>query len=518
MGTVFARTGSTQRVTTHLFRSRLNVSVLIFSALTFLLFAVPSLAGNQGVNTVAPPAAPAPSSIVWKKCQQDATLLCSSLEVPLNYAKPSGRQLLIALLKVPATKPAKRIGSLLVNPGGPGASGVDFASRSRRLFGSRITERFDVIGFDPRGTARSGQTNCISDTQFGEYIAADPSPDTPAELDQVRAVSKAFADGCAKEVGKDALPFYGTFDAARDMEQIRRALGEQTISMMGFSYGTLLGATYAELFPNRVRAFVLDGALDAQATADDRAREQARGFESVLQAYAANCSQRRTCNDSLRPNPLDAIDQLLAAVETKPIPVRSREVGPGEANLGMVRALYSKDRGWPLLDAALSDATRGDGKRLLALADDYTNRRPNGTFDGLLESNTVINCTDNAAPTDPAHYEQLAIELQKISPRFGAPIAYGNLPCAYWSVPAAASKWTTRATGSKPILVIGTTNDPATPYVWAQRMAKELESGVLLTNVGDSHTAYFSGGKCVRGAIESYLVDGVVPKPGTRCG
>jgi pimeloyl-ACP methyl ester carboxylesterase len=523
MGTVFARTSSDERVVTRFLsgfaRAPKIISTLAFivSVLMIAILAVESQADVTGANTSIPPVPPPPASLQWKPCPQDGSLSCTSLFVPLNYSKPSGRQISIALLKVSAKKRSKRIGSMLVNPGGPGASGVDFAARAQRLFGSRITDRFDIIGFDPRGTARSAQVNCVSDQQFEVFVGTDPSPDNEAERAEIRSVSKGFADGCAKQVGADALPFFGTFDVARDMEQIRRALNEETISMMGFSYGTLLGATYADLFPSRVRSFVLDGALDAEATGDDRAREQTRGFESVLRAYSANCPQRRTCVGALREDPLATIDSLLQQVERVPIPVRGRQVGPGEASLGLVRALYSKERGWPLLDGALIAAGNGSGERWLALADDYTNRRANGTFDGLLESNSVINCTDNAGSTDLAHYDQLAVELDKISPRFGAAIAYGNLPCAYWAVPAAATKWTTRAAGSKPILVVGTTNDPATPYVWAQRMAKELENGVLLTNVGDSHTAYFSGGKCVRSAIEDYLVDGVVPKTGTRC-
>jgi pimeloyl-ACP methyl ester carboxylesterase len=521
MGTVFARTSSDERITSRVAIAPLVkglIGVLAISTLMIPMVAYGAGNARPGVNTLAPAVAPAPKKIVWKPCQQDATLRCALLTVPLNYARPSGRKLQIALLKVSATNPSKRIGSMLVNPGGPGASGVDFAARARRLFGQRITESFDIIGFDPRGVAASGATDCITDPQFTAFIAADASPDTEAERASLRDLSKAFADGCAQRVGLEALPFYGTFDAARDMEQIRRALGEESISMMGFSYGTLLGATYADLYPNRVRAFVLDGALDAEAAADDRAREQTRGFEAVLQAYVAGCPDRKSCSGQLKADPLATIDRILAQVETTPLPARQqRSVGPGEASYGLVRALYSKSQGWPLLDAALLDAAEGNGTRLLALSDDYTNRRPNGTYDGLLESNTVINCTDNAGSKDPAHYDQLAAELNTISPRFGAAIAYGNMVCAYWPIPAAATNWTTKAAGSKPILVVGTTNDPATPYVWAQRMAAELENGVLLTKVGDSHTAYFSGGQCVRKAIEDYLVDLVAPPAGTRC-
>jgi hypothetical protein len=211
------------------------------------------------------------------------------------------------------------------------------------------------------------------------------------------------------------------------------------------------------------------------------------------------------------------VDSVLAAVETKPLRVGARSVGPGEAMLGVIRALYSKRNGWPRLDTALLEASAGRGALLLALSDDYTNRDKQGRYDGVIESNTVINCIDSGGARSLESMQRLADELDDISPRFGAVIALGGLPCAYWPVPALADGWTTRAVGSAPILVVGTTNDPATPYVWAQSMAAQLDNAVLLTNVADSHTAYFSGGSCIRQPIEDYLVSLRLPKPGTRC-
>ncbi len=478
--------------------------------------AVPG-ASVPGVATTAPSVAPAPAQLSWRPCQQDPSLQCGSLAVPLDYTKPAGQQISIGLLRVPARRQSRRIGSLLVNPGGPGASGVDFAARARRLFGSRITDRFDVVGFDPRGTLRSSQADCLSDVRMDAYLAADPVPDTAGEWAELVRVSKELAEGCRTNVGADSLTHLGTFDAARDMEQIRRALGEETISMFGFSYGTLLGATYAELYPSRVRAFALDGALDAQASGAQRSREQARGFEQVLTAWAAGCEDRKSCPKSIRTSPLSAVDAILASVEQKPMKVGTRLLGPGEAMLGIVRALYSRANGWPRLDAALVDAAQGKGDKLLALSDDYSNRDQRGRYDGVLESNTAINCIDAGGARSLEAIQKLAKELAVVSPRFGAAIAYGSLPCVYWSAPSLSDGWTTRAQGSAPILVIGTTNDPATPYVWAQSMARQLDNGVLLTNVGDNHTAYFSGSSCVRNAIESYLVNLTVPRAGTRC-
>jgi pimeloyl-ACP methyl ester carboxylesterase len=469
----------------------------------------------EGATTSLPPAAPAPKPIKWGRCQEQPGFECATLAVPLDYSKPSGRTISIALLRVKAS--GKKIGSMLVNPGGPGSSGVDFAARAGRLFGSKIRKRFDIIGFDPRGVGRSQPIDCLSDNRLDAYFAADPTPDDARERDELRAVSKELAEGCISRTGADVVRFLGTFDAARDMDQIRRALGEETISMMGFSYGTLLGATYAELFPKRVRAFVLDGALDSLASSDDRSRIQAKGFEDTLAAYAAGCSARESCSGRLATNPIAAVDEVFAAVDKAPIPVGPRKLGPGEAMLGVVRGLYSQRSGWPRLDAALKDALRGRGDALLAMSDDYSNRDLRGRYDGLLEANAVINCTDVAAERDVEHYDRLAVELAVVSPRFGASIAYGALPCAYWPVNAVSNGWRTRAAGAPPILVVGTTNDPATPYVWAKAMAAQLESGVLLTNRGDYHTAYFAGGACVRNAIERYMVDLRTPAKGTVC-
>jgi pimeloyl-ACP methyl ester carboxylesterase len=503
-----------------------TICTLIFSVLTTGLISLEGRASGgaahaqqarvvEGATTSVPSPAPAPDRIVWKPCANQPGADCANLGVPLDYSRPNDRSIDIALLRVRAT--GKPIGSLLVNPGGPGSSGVDFAARAGRLFGSSIRQKFDIIGFDPRGVGRSQAIDCLSDARMDAYLGADPSPDNDAERLLLRSVSKELADGCASRVGVDVMRHLGTFDAARDMEQIRRALGEETISMMGFSYGTLLGATYAELFPKRVRAFVLDGALDSLASSDDRARIQAQGFEETLQAYAAGCSKRDSCTGRLAADPIAAVDAILESVESAPLAVGRRVLGPGEALLGVVRGMYSQRSGWPRLDAALRDALVGKGGALLAMSDDYSNRDPRGRFDGLLEANALINCVDVASNRDPMHYDRLAVELAKISPRFGPGIAYGALPCAYWATDAVSTGWRTKATGAPPILVVGTTNDPATPYVWAEQMAKQLSSGVLLTNRGDYHTAYFAGGRCVRSAIERYLVSLRVPKRGTVC-
>jgi pimeloyl-ACP methyl ester carboxylesterase len=457
------------------------------------------------------------SPLTWKPCQAALTLDCSTLTVPLDYEKPSGKTLSIAVNRLKATSSAKRIGVLLVNPGGPGGSGIDFAQRAAALFSQSVRASFDIIGFDPRGVGRSQGIQCLTPKQLDRFFAADPSPDTPAEVDELFSVSSELASACTKKYGVEFLKQVGTRNVARDMDLLRAALNEETVSMLGLSYGSLLGATFADLFPGRVRAFALDGALDASVSLDGRALEQAKGFERALRLFVDDCALRTACSKRLGKDPMVTIDGVLASVETKPMKVGRRKVGPGEAMLGLVRPLYSERRGWPQLEAALVDAKAGQGAKLLALSDAYTDRGRDGTYGSLMEANVAVNCADVSSQPDPQHYARLAKQFVAVAPHFGEALAYGNVVCAAWPVKGAPSGWKTPAKGTPTMLVIGTRNDPATPYVWAQQMAAGFERGVLLTWEGNSHTAYFSGNQCVRAKIDDYLIAQIIPRTGTAC-
>jgi pimeloyl-ACP methyl ester carboxylesterase len=517
------------------FRGRLHrvptaIFFAIVAATSWLVAVLPSPAsqatspapstalGTTALGTTTPPVANAtpPSKLIWRRCV-DSQLDCTTISVPMSYAQPDGRMISMAVNRLKAANPSRRLGVIFINPGGPGGSGTDFAARAESLFSATIRSRFDIIGFDPRGVGRSESIKCVTPKELDRFFAADPSPDTPAEVNEVFDTAAMIAKSCASKIGLDFLKQVGTHNVARDMDRLREALGEETISMLGFSYGTLLGATYADMFPTRVRSFVLDGALDAAASFDERAVQQAKGFERALELFAADCANRSSCSSRLGKNPMLVIDQLLARVEKKPFAVGNRKLGPGEAYLGLIRPLYSQRNGWPRLEEALVQVKAGSGAGMLDLSDAYTDRKSDGTYGSLQESNIAINCADALTAPGREHYERLAKQLMLVSPHFGAAMAYGNAVCAVWPFKGEFEGWKTTAVGAPPILVVGTRNDPATPYVWAQSMAKGFQQGGLLTWEGSSHTAYFSGSQCVRIAVDDYFVKQVLPPAGTIC-
>jgi pimeloyl-ACP methyl ester carboxylesterase len=458
------------------------------------------------------------SSLRWSPCSDGLGFECTKLAVPLDYAEPLGSTILIGMSRVPAKNQSKKIGVILVNPGGPGASGRDFA---RNLaFGalpSEIRDRFDVIGWDPRGVGVTMTIKCLTDADYDRINALDPTPDDQSEIDQLVAGVKEFADGCAKNNG-EKLKHAGTDDVVKDMDLMREALGVEQISYMGFSYGTYLGAKYADKFPKRVRAFLLDGVLDPTVDSDERVRRQAVGFEGELTEFFAACDRLSQCPFArVNEKASAAYDRILADIEATPVRAGRRVLGPGEAWTGILAGLYSKESGWPTLRAALASADRGSGGPLLALYDQYANRHPDGSFDNVVDANAATNCLDVPASKSIAHYKELADEFDRIAPRFGRFAAWSSIVCAFWKIPVQGSLGPLKAAGSSPILLVGTTRDPATPYVWAQSLNRQLENSTLLTFNGDGHTAYFSRNPCIREAVNSYLLALKLPPPKTVC-
>ncbi len=454
----------------------------------------------------------------WSSC--GGGFECAEVAVPLDYDDPSADQISIAVTRLPAEDGDDRIGSLLVNPGGPGGSGIDYVRRAPDVLGSAVRDRFDVVGFDPRGVGRSEPVECLDDEQLDEFVAADGSPDTPAEERAVLQHARELAEGCERRSGR-LLPHVGTADAARDMDVLRAVLGDERLHYLGKSYGTFLGATYAGLFPSRVGRLVLDGALDPRVRSEDFNREQAEGFEVALDAFVRDCLEQDDC--PLRGTPdegLAQVDRFLADVDATPLRGDGeRELPQGLAVLGIVAALYDETRGWPILRQALTQAFAGDGSLLLLLADLYTDRDPSGRY--TTNQNEVIyavNCVDRPeAGGDIASARRLAEQYERTAPHFGAYLAWSGLACASWPVRPQGKPGPIPAKGAAPILVVGTTRDPATPYEWAVGLAEQLESGVLLTWDGDGHTAYQSGSDCVDDVVDDYLIDGKVPAEGTRC-
>lgn len=453
----------------------------------------------------------------WGGCPGRAEVMrCARIEVPLDYARPRGERIEIALLKNPADDPGQRVGSLLVNPGGPGAPGTSYAA-SATAWRAPLESAFDIVGFDPRGTGASAPVDCLTDAELDDYIASDPDPDDPAEVREFMDWIRAMGQGCLQRSG-DLSAHVSTHEAARDMDVIRAVLEEPKLTYFGASYGTKLGATYADLFPDRSGRLVLDGAVDVSLSARDGSIQQAEGFEVALTAYVQDCLDEGDCylGDS-QAEAKRTIQGFLADVEADPLPVGSRELRVGNAFYGIVAPLYN-DEYWFILDEALGAGLDGNGAGLLELSDLYTSRNADGSYaDNSSEAIWAINCLDDPEALRPDQVPGQYAAFREASPTFGRVFAWGLTGCAGLAVDAPHHAWDLDAAGADPLLVIGTTRDPATPMRWARALAAQLEPAILVTRDGDGHTGYNMDNDCVNSVVEDYLVLGEVPDGDVDC-
>ncbi len=462
--------------------------------------------------SAAPPAAPAaPAAVLeWQDCE--AGFECATLRVPLDAEAPEGGTIDLAVTRRRSADAAARVGSLVVNPGGPGASAVDYLQAAWSSVPVAVRARFDLVAFDPRGVGRSAPVRCGTTAELDAYFALDPTPDDDAEVRAYEQGNALLVAGCERRAG-DALAHVSTADAAEDMERLRAALGDERLTYLGYSYGTSLGAAYLDRFPERTRAMVLDGGIDPTLTWDGLLAGQSSGFDRALEAFLADCEKERCAFRRQVSGPLPAAyDRLAAEVERTPLRgTGGRAVGPGEFSLGVGAGLYSRDSGWPAIAAALAAADRGDGRSLLALSDSYLQRGPEG-YANISEANLAVNCTDRPWPRETGPYLELAERVREQAPRFGPAIALSGLACAVWPAPPVGEPRPVTAPGAPPVVVIGTTGDPATPYAWSVALADQLENGVLVTHQGEGHTVYRGGAPaCLREPVDRYLVDGTSP-------
>ena len=467
--------------------------------------------GSTSVAKHSPSPSPASTTVSWKGC--GSGFQCGTLTVPLDYSKPSGDTIKLALIRKPATDTANRIGSLLTNPGGPGASGIDYL-KSQVSSLAKLNARFDLIGFDPRGTGQSSPIRCLTGPQEDAFNALDSVLDDPIEKAAAIQADKDFVAGC-KEMSGKILPYVDTSSVARDMDRIRAALGDSKLTYLGFSYGTYIGEWYAHLFPNRVRALVLDGVLDPAMPANDFLLEQIKGLQTNLDAFAADCKAKTTCQVGRSGDPIAKMVNLLNTLDNHPMQVGDRQLTRSLALYGIGVTLYSTDA-WSYLDQALTAALQGNGRLLLTFADLYLGRQSNGSYDTETDSNIAINCLDHQVPSDIASYDALSSAFAKASPVFGAAFQYGNLICAYWPVPAKMPPGPLTVDGAPPILLVAGLDDPITPYSLAQNAAQEISGSVLLTRRGYGHTSYGTSA-CAGAAIEAYFLELTVPANGTVC-
>lgn len=457
--------------------------------------------------------------LTWRACGVPG-FECTTLKAPLDYAKPDGPSVKLAVARVKATGPGKRIGSLLVNPGGPGGSAVAYLQGYAGIgYPAPVRARYDMVAIDPRGVARSAPVECLDSKHMDTYTQIDQTPDDQAEINKLNTAYKGFAAACEKRSAA-VLPHVSTVEAARDMDVLRAVLGDKKLSYVGASYGTFLGATYAELYPDRVGRLVLDGAMDPSLSSRRMNRDQTAGFETAFQSFAADCVQKPDCPLGTT-SPADAANRLktfFAEADAHPVPTgESRRLTESLATTGVIAAMYDETT-WPSLRDGLTQAMKGDGSGLLALSDTYYERNDDGTYSNLMPAFAAVSCLDQPpAFTSPAEVTAALPDFEKASPVFGEGFAWSSLNCASWPAPATGAPHRIVAKGADPILVVGTTRDPATPYRWAQSLAGQLSSGTLLTYDGDGHTAYGRGSDCIDTAINTYLLDGTPPPAGKTC-
>lgn len=452
----------------------------------------------------------------WRDCY--GNYQCSSLLVPIDYADLSGGAFSLALLRYQALDQDRRIGSLVVNPGGPGSSGVDYAYSAKYIVSPEILERFDIVGFDPRGVGESAAIKCLNDAETDASFAADPKPDDEAEFVLFISDARDYFAKCSENT--EHLTNYSTLNSARDLEILRSALGDEQLNFLGKSYGTYLGTLYAELFPESVGRFVLDGAVDPNSNNREAVLGQAIGFESALNAFISNCLNSSSCalTGDLQSARNQVID-LLTNTAITPLESKSgREVTEGLVLLGIASALYDSESGWPVLRDAFKEATLGSGTSFLTLADQYAGRQENGKY--LSNENDalqVISCLDQNELETVSTFKKGVAEFAKRAPIFGPYLAYAGLACRYFPNLSSVEQIEIKSLKTKPILIVGTTRDPATPYKWAQSLAKIFEGSILITLDGDGHAGHGRGSTCVDSAVDRYLLTGAMPKSELFC-
>ncbi|MFI8343052.1 alpha/beta hydrolase [Streptomyces sp. NPDC085639] len=491
----------------------------------------PRAAASSTPESAPPAAQPSPTAaalrpyyaqkLTWRECGVPG-FECSTMKAPLDYANPgSGQDVDIAVARRKATGPGKRLGSLLVNPGGPGGSGIGYLQAYAGIgYPAAVRAQYDMVSFDPRGVERSNPVECLDGPAMDRYTQVDQTPDDAAERAELVAAFKEFAAGCEKNAQR-VLPHVSTVEAARDMDLLRAVLGDEKLNYVGASYGTLLGATYADLFPDRVGRLVLDGAMDPARPALELNRDQTEGFETAFTSFAKDCAKQADC--PLGKGDPDAVaarlKEFFRKVDAQPVPSGDpkRPLGESLATTGVIAALYDESA-WPQLREALTSAMNGDGSGLLSLADSYYEREADGKYANLMFANAAVNCIDQPpAFTGPEAVDSALPSFEKASPVFGAGLAWASLNCTYWPVKATGKARELPAKGAPPIVVVGTTRDPATPYKWAQALAGQLDSGTLLTYDGDGHTAYGRGSDCIDTAINRYLLEGKPPEANKKC-
>ncbi|GAA2543472.1 alpha/beta hydrolase [Winogradskya consettensis] len=516
--------------TPRLVLAALAAAVIATAGCTLPVFAPEDDSAAPATPGGSAPAAVPGTQAQWTSCPEvpqelvgrgasGMTYDCASVAVPQDWNNPqSGKTYDVAMIRIRSDTQTARVGSLLINPGGPGGSGIDTAvylSYGQTLGGlpTEITDKFDIIGFDPRGVGRSSPVKCISDADQDASFAMEPDPKSAAAFQQAVDLNKKIGAACGQKYG-DQLANFSTEQAAHDMDALRTAVGDAKMTYLGFSYGTLLGATYAQLYPDKIRALVLDGAIDPEQDGIASAETQAKGFERAFTNFTAWC-KANAARCPISADPRKAVTDALAKAQASPLTGSDgRKATSGWVFLSVISSLYT-ETGWLQLARAIESLQGGDPDGVFDLADQYADRKTNGSYSNLFDANYAVNCADTSENLTVDKIRQLQGEWRTKYPLFGASMAIGMMGCAFW--PGKHDPYPTgAANGAPPIVVVGTTGDPATPYENTAHLASMLGTGHVLTWEGEGHTAYPST-KCIVQAVDSYLIDLQVPQEGLRC-
>jgi pimeloyl-ACP methyl ester carboxylesterase len=460
--------------------------------------------------------------LTWSSCEK-GTFQCATATAPLDWKNPASDSIKLALIRHTAS--GTRLGSLLVNPGGPGASGYSFVADSLDYaVDAKLKSSYDIVGFDPRGVNKSSAVKCYQNPKDLDAFLYDISPypvGSDAWLADQNAQSKKFGEACLKYTGP-LLGFVDTVSAARDLDLLRAILGDEKLNYLGYSYGTLLGSTYAELYPTKTGRLVFDGVVDPATTDFDVTSMQAQGFESALRAYLADCLTGSKCpfpgsGSAGVASAMKQVRLLLDSLDASPLRGKDgRELGSATMFNAIILPLYSRDN-WQYLSQLFTDVMSGNADYAFQLADSYNDRKSDGTYtDNQTEAFIAINCLDYKSDHSVATLRANAEKLDALAPVFGPQMSYGDT-CGQWPFTSTRDRVSIAAKGSAPILVVGTTNDPATPYAWAKNVAKELQNGHLVTYKGEGHTAYNKSNSCVNNAVDDFLLHGTVPASDPHC-
>jgi pimeloyl-ACP methyl ester carboxylesterase len=450
--------------------------------------------------------------LTWTTCGGS---ICTWVRVPMDYAVPQGETVRLRLRVKPSTSRSDTR-HLLVNPGGPGASGVEFVDRFTSVASAGLRSRYDIVGFDPRGVGQSDPLACFTNASFQKLIDLDPDPDDVDEVHSLQLGFERLGKTCVKKSGAIAS-HVSTEEAARDMDVLRALLGDKRLDYYGASYGTQLGATYADLFPHKTGRMVLDGAVDPTLTKERQAYGQAASFERALRSFLSWCVGTGACPLGGDEDKAEtALVKLMSSIDDNPLRAGDRKLSKGSAVYGIAYGLYDR-KSWDILATGLSRASFGDGSVLLTLADSYFGRGSDGIYRSGAQTLFAIRCLDFPGTLSNGEIGALLPSYTKASPVFGPVMAWSAAECRNWAAEADHPQRPVRAKGAPPIVVIGTTRDPATPYAWATSLAAQLSSGVLVSRVGDGHTAYGVGNSCIDEVVDRFLEEGTSPDRDTSC-